>query len=140
MLEESIEQYKRYLLLCYLKKLLIQKKNLNKKVSIEEEMVCQEVKKEGYIGGYKEEGIILNDFSNHISKFTGETVTIYVIAGGMAGEGFTGILLKANRDFATIIDVISTDINYLEQSIDEGLGAIVDIPIEKIVAFVHNTV
>lgn len=145
MLSDNIEYYKRYMMLNLLKKSLENQKNIKKESAKKEKSRKNlEVKRKGYISGEHKEGLIVadekkniaHDFPNHISKFKGETVTIFVSAGGRASEGFTGVFLNSNNDFVTLISIISSS----EKCIKDSLGSIVDIPIDKIVAFVHNTV
>ena len=132
---------------CYNKHLMLNsiKENLNNKPNEKgKDENSLEVKGKGYISKCNKEGLIVSDerqkfiedFSKHISKFKGETVTIFVTAGGEAGDGFTGVLIDCNNDFTTLISIIS----FSEGCIRDCLGAIVDIPIDKITAFAHNTV
>lgn len=43
------------------------------------------------------------DFSLHISRYKGQTVTVFVSAGGAAGLGFTGILYFVNDAYIRLI-------------------------------------
>lgn len=109
---------------------------------------------------------LVNDLARHI----GQTVTIFTTSGGESGEGFTGILATVNNSFVRLIVQIgsapgcalgnccderrgSIRENEFEAealNIDRDrnrincrgnvLGAIVDIPVSRIAAFVHNAV
>jgi hypothetical protein len=99
-------------------------------------------------------------FINHIRRFIGETVTIFTASGGESGSGFTGVILAVNCDFVRLVtDQGSAPTSPIEPIYDEcenngnynnnmnyerhhcyNVGSVTDIPIEKIVAFVHNAV
>lgn len=42
-------------------------------------------------------------FLRQISRFVGETVTIFTTSGGASGCGFTGVLLSVNRTFLRLV-------------------------------------
>ena len=96
------------------------------------------------------------DFAEEISRYIGQTVTIYTTSGGQSGDGFTGVVISVNRNFVKLITRIGTapgwpldnargdyggysDRGY---NIDRGfrLGSVTDIPVNRISAFVHNAV
>lgn len=105
---------------------------------------------------------LVNDLSRHI----GQTVTIFTTSGGESGRGFTGILASVNNQFVRLINQIGSapgcalgncceerhdrrgDLNGNNINVDNNrincngnrLGAIVDIPVDRIAAFVHNAV
>ncbi len=104
-------------------------------------------------------------FVEHISRFIGETVTIFTTSGGASGCGFTGTLLWVNPCFVRLVDRLgSPPANPLSESIcgememdmeerpcgahrkhkDEEdvfmVGSVCDIPVDKIAAFCHNSV
>lgn len=102
-------------------------------------------------------------FINHIRRFIGETVTVFTTSGGESGEGFTGVVLAVNCDFVRLVlQQGSAPTNPFEDDEDEDeddcygrgnnnrrrrrhrrcqkVGAVVDIPINRIAAFVHNAV
>jgi hypothetical protein len=113
-------------------------------------------------------------FINGLSRFIGQTVTIFTTSGGESGRGFTGVLTSVNCDFVSLTTQIGPgpgcalgnpcdDINgCCEEHISEGfgvapagtlgtntnrgqyyrlnLGSIVEIPIDRIASFVHNSV
>lgn len=108
-------------------------------------------------------GII--NFVNHISNYIGETVTIYTTSGGESGLGFTGVILSINPTYVRLITQIGSapscalgncclvkeirskkDAEEMQDSTEgfdcsgRTVGSVTDIPIEKIVAFVHNAV
>jgi hypothetical protein len=95
----------------------------------------------------------------------GQTVTIFTTSGGESGRGFTGILSSVNCNFVSLTTQIAPgpgcalgnacdDIHGCGTEPLEGvgispnkgenyrinLGSIVEIPIDKIAAFVHNSV
>jgi hypothetical protein len=109
---------------------------------------------------------LVSDLSRHI----GQTVTIFTTSGGESGRGFTGILASVNNRFVRLITEIGSapgcalgnccderrrsyeNEGFEEESRnrDRGrnrfdcsgrtLGSIVDIPVDRIAAFVHNSV
>lgn len=104
-----------------------------------------------------------------LSRYLGETVTIFTTSGGESGSGFTGVLININCDFVRLLSDIGPapacalgscctkskrhhcgddfdddfDENENNSRINCGLrnvGAVVDIPINRIAAFVHNAI
>ncbi len=96
-----------------------------------------------------------NQFFNcHIAKFIGETVTIFTTSGGLSGSGFTGVVLAVNCDFVRLVvrqgsapaNPLGENFNH-ERCDDrhherccQKVGAVVDIPIDRIASFVHNAI
>lgn len=107
------------------------------------------------------------NFSAHISKFIGETVTVFTESGGESGSGFTGVILSVNTSYLRLVAKFGPapscalgnccDSSKSMESIfdncmcDEGklntidcdrktVGSVVDIPICAISAFVHNAI
>lgn len=106
---------------------------------------------------------LVRDLANHLS----ETVTIYTTSGGESGEGFTGVLINVTCDFVRLLSDIgpapscalgsccskqhgnNRDEDDFDDEANEGnpridcrgrnTGAVVDIPVRSIAAFVHNT-
>ncbi len=99
----------------------------------------------------------------HISRFIGETVTIFTTSGGTSGCGFTGVLFGVNSCFVRLVIKFGTPpASPLSESICDtetngnpmGLlsrrkkhepdgfevGSICDIPVDKIASFCHNSV
>lgn len=92
----------------------------------------------------------------NFDEYLGQTVTIYVNAGGAVGNGFTGVLLMCTCAYIKLLvrpsiapmcsmgnSCNGKNLNPLFCTFcphaDKGpLGTIVDIPITAIVAFVHN--
>ena len=91
----------------------------------------------------------------------GETVTIFTESGGCSGSGFTGVVIHANDCVVRLLtrfgsppscplgsDCDCCCCNFrcgrgFGRGHDCGrcqFGSIVDIPVDKIVAFVHNAV
>lgn len=104
-------------------------------------------------------------FAEDLARHIGQTVTIFTTSGGESGRGFTGVLASVNCDFVRLIDHIGPapgcalgnccDKRFEREDLqgqgrtlpsgiscdtNRGLGAIVDIPINRIASFVHNSV
>lgn len=93
---------------------------------------------------------------SHLSRFIGETVTIFTTSGGVSGCGFTGMLLAVNCDFVRILtERGSAPSNPLNSDICSDmqdtclstskhrrhtLGSVCDIPVCAIASFCHNAV
>lgn len=94
---------------------------------------------------------------NELCRFIGQTVTIFTTSGGASGCGFTGILIRVNPCYVTLVNRIGTaPANPLSESIcgchdrkgchepDMGpihtIGSVCDIPVDKIACFTHNAV
>lgn len=101
-----------------------------------------------------------------IARYLGETVTVYTTSGGESGEGFTGVLIDVNGAFIRLLSDIGPapacalgsccnknkrrgdsfdedDEDSRNNRINCGLrniGAVVDIPLNRIAAFVHNAI
>lgn len=96
-------------------------------------------------------------------RFIGQTVTIFTTSGGASGCGFTGVLLRVNPCFVTLVNRLGTaPTNPLSEIIcgdtrggREGcgkdgkdydrtpvyvVGSVCDIPVDRIAAFCHNAV
>jgi hypothetical protein len=89
-------------------------------------------------------------------RFIGQTVTIFVTGGGASGSGFTGVLLRVNPCFVTLVHRLGTppanplgngmgSNARLRDGRDNGpmicsVGSVFDIPINKIAAFSHNAI
>lgn len=105
----------------------------------------------------------------HMRQFIGETVIIFTTNGGASGFGFTGIILSVNSSFVRLVtdqgiaptnplsDNVFGDtdsggrisggigrIGNLGRGTDSGpshsVGSVVDIPVNRIVAFTHNAI
>jgi hypothetical protein len=105
---------------------------------------------------------LLNDLARHI----GQTVTIFTTSGGESGRGFTGILASVNDRFVRLVTQIGSAPGCAlgsccderhgcrgNEGFERGnrdrdrfdcsgrtLGSVVDIPVDRIAAFVHNAV
>jgi hypothetical protein len=97
-------------------------------------------------------------FINHIRRFIGETVTIFTTSGGASGSGFTGVVLAVNCDFVRLVleqgSAPTNPFDNLGEDDDDDecgrrrhrrckcqkVGAVVDIPIDRIASFVHNAI
>jgi hypothetical protein len=95
--------------------------------------------------------VLLNDnnFIQSLIKYIGQTITIYTVSGGESGSGFTGVLLDVKNDYIKILSEIASPPDFIsdtdEKEINQNnealsLGTITNIPINKIAAFVHNTI
>ena len=104
-------------------------------------------------------------FMRDLSRYLGETVTIFTTSGGESGSGFTGVLVAVNEDFVRLVTAIGTapecslgnNCDFLDDCRDfrgsdrfgrrhhrrrgsfRDLGSVVDIPICRIASIVHNT-
>jgi hypothetical protein len=104
----------------------------------------------------KREGILSEsiNFKNHLSKYIGQTVTVYITSGGNSGNGYTGLLFSISNDYIRIIIELgpeplcsigtcfytSLKNNIQNQTNINTLGSVIDVPIKSIAAFVHNTI
>jgi hypothetical protein len=86
-------------------------------------------------------------FAENIAGYIGQTVTIFVNAGGIAGMGFTGILISANCEYVRLITRIGpapacplTNSRTSYGKFINSLGSVASIPISKITSFTHNAV
>jgi len=95
-----------------------------------------------------------------MSRFIGQTVTIFTASGGPSGCGFTGTLMSVNPCFVRLSTQQGTPpANPLSQSICPKIGddfstagrnlpgpnhftvgSVCDIPVDKIVSFCHNAI
>ena len=101
-------------------------------------------------------------FVKHIRKYIGENVLVFTTSGGASGSGFDGVLMEVNGEFIRLINRQSSPptcpisevcnqppeycgpVNDLQSSggiyHKHSVGAITDIPIDRIAAFCHNAV
>lgn len=81
----------------------------------------------------------LNDesFRQSMERKIGQTITIFTTSGGDSGSGFTGVLLDVRRDHIKILLRLASGPGTYG---DISLGAITNIPVDKIAAFVHNAI
>lgn len=115
----------------------------------------------GYNSGY--------NLVAHLARHLGQTVTIFTTSGGQSGSGFTGVLASVNCNFVRLITQIGPapgcalgnccdrdmhgghGLGYGQDGTNLGgqgraschvnnLGSVVDIPVDRIAAFVHNAV
>jgi hypothetical protein len=112
------------------------------------------------------DGFVVNRaLLRELEKWSGTTVTIYTTSGGASGCGFTGVLTVVNCFLIRLITCIGPGPccclgsscrtpgcpthfggRRLNRGFEQDLGCItnvgstVDIPIENIVAFVHNSI
>lgn len=95
-----------------------------------------------------------NRFAEHLREFIGRTVTIFTTSGGESGSGFTGVILRVDNNFVTLLTQVGTvpgtvlDNEASVSSTNEtrvnercpSHGVETDIPIDRIAAFEHNVV
>lgn len=86
-------------------------------------------------------------FRESLLKFIGQTITIFTTSGGISRYGFTGVLIQVSLDQIKLLTEIQTapQISFKESSSNEKedeitLGTAVNIPINKIAAFIHNLI
>ncbi|MDF2841888.1 MAG: hypothetical protein K0R00_314 [Herbinix sp.] len=97
-----------------------------------------------------------------LCKYIGQTVIIFTTSGGASGCGFTGVLLRVNPCFCTLVNRLgSSPSNPLSETIcgdrrngngngrdcrdmDDRpvytVGSVCDIPLDRIAAFCHNAI
>lgn len=90
-----------------------------------------------------------------LCRFIGQTVTIFTTSGGASGFGFTGVLLRVNPCFITLVNRIGTppsnplsEVICGERRNDREMcdppvfmvGSVCDIPVDRIAAFCHNAI
>ncbi len=114
--------------------------------------------------GCGENGYGLNlegDFAFAMSKYIGQTVTIFTQSGGTSGCGFTGVVIGVNECFVRLITQIgpapgcalgnACGGSNMSNGIGCGnemmmgapiatVGSVTDIPLSSIVSFVHPAV
>jgi len=88
-----------------------------------------------------------------LSRYIGQTVTIFTVSGGATGYGFTGVLLRVNVNFLTLVNRLGSpptnqQCNMLSRDGKSSgeiedmqiliVTSLCDIPINKIVAICHN--
>jgi hypothetical protein len=109
------------------------------------------------------------DLIRELRRFIGQTVTVFTTSGGESGRGFTGVLMSVTSDpiirlvtsfgpapacaLGSCCDKKRCGHNFQEDDDEDddmvqntfecgvvrNVGAVVDIPVNRIVAFVHNT-
>lgn len=101
-------------------------------------------------------------FFDELVRNIGQVVTIFTTSGGESGSGFTGVLSNVNCGFVRLVTQIGpgpgcalgnccdkphcmNDAEGAQQGEHgkaecrpENMGSVVDIPIDRIAAFVHN--
>lgn len=113
---------------------------------------------DGFVGG--------RDLVASLSRFIGETVTIFTTSGGLSGSGFTGVLVCVDCEFVKIITQIGAPPACPVGSACTGpigvggagfgpgfgfgrcfppfpfnpLGSVTEIPIARIASFTHNAI
>lgn len=104
------------------------------------------------------------NFLDELIRNIGQTVTIFTTSGGESGSGFTGVLTMANNSFVRLVvqlgpgpgcalgnccdkdfprgETEGTQLGERGRAVctTDRLGTIVDIPLTRIAAFVHNSV
>ena len=75
--------------------------------------------------------------NNYLARYVGQTTTIFTTSGGHSGRGFTGVIPSVN---CTVVKLVGGSRRNISRFQGFGLGSIVEIPIGRTVAFVHNVV
>lgn len=91
-----------------------------------------------------------------LTRYIGQTVTIFTTSGGCSGSGFTGVLASVNENYVKLITNIGAapscplgsscsgyGYNYNNQNYCCGnnwLGSVTEIPLCKIASFTHNAI
>ena len=87
-----------------------------------------------------------------LSRYIGQTVTIFTTSGGYSGGGFTGVLATVTENYVKLITNIgaapscpvgSSCTGYYNYNCNYGnnwLGSVTEIPICKIASFTHNAI
>ncbi len=82
-------------------------------------------------------------FVEHLHRFLGLTVQVFTTSGGVSGSGFLGVLSNIHADFITLVaSVAAPPAGAPVPAVNVAPippGASIDIPIDRIAAFVHNT-
>lgn len=98
-----------------------------------------------------------NRLLEDLFRYIGQTVTIFTTSGGASGCGFTGVLICVGPTFVRLVSREGTPpTNPLAENICGDLhntpsmqgigpepfmvGSVVDIPVNRIAAFVHNAI
>ncbi len=120
-------------------------------------------KKSGHSNSYEEkETSLIKDMHREVvdmdfNRFIGQTVTVFVNAGGDAGKGFTGVLMERTNCCIKLLMLpsmppacsLGNSCNSFQENPlfcalcpfnrKASVGSIAVIPINNIAAFVHNT-
>lgn len=89
-----------------------------------------------------------------LTRYIGQTVTIFTTSGGCSGSGFTGVLASVNENYVKLITNIGAapscplgsscsgyGYNYNQGcGCGNWLGSVTEIPICKIASFTHNAI
>lgn len=93
-----------------------------------------------------------NCLLDSLSRYIGQTVTIYTISGGCSGCGFTGVLAYVGDNYVKIITNIGAAPScpigsncgrprgYRQNNNINWLGSVTEIPLCKIASFTHNAI
>ena len=95
------------------------------------------------------------DMMDQLCGCVGETVTIFTTSGGESGAGFTGVVIATNDCYVRLLTRFGSApdcalgnacCNPCRKNYNRGecgykkFGSVIDIPMDKIAAFVHNAV
>jgi hypothetical protein len=94
-------------------------------------------------------------FSQHMSQYIGQTITVYTTSGGVAGCGLTGVLSQCTASHITLITHIGPppekpkskacrSCPYYKSCLEAAeklreVGSVAEIPLHSLVIFVHNS-
>jgi len=116
----------------------------------------------------KDYAVAMDDFAKHMRKYIGETVTVIAKSGGASGKSFTGLLSNVSPYYIQLLSqtgpkpfcILTNACNNWKKAIccnnysagakppfagcshiwtRNAYGAVIYIPVEKIVSFIHNS-
>ena len=97
-----------------------------------------------------------NCLLDSLTRYIGQTVSIFTTSGGCSGSGFTGVLVSVNENYVKLITNIGAapscplgsscsgyGYNYNQGcgcGYNNWLGSVTEIPVCKIASFTHNAI
>lgn len=98
-----------------------------------------------------------NGTFENLSRYIGQTVTIFTTSGGQSSSGFTGVLASIDENTVKLITSIGAspscplgsscseynfncNCNNNNNCYNNWLGSVTEIPICKIASFTHNAI
>ncbi|HWQ30928.1 MAG TPA: hypothetical protein VN549_08050 [Negativicutes bacterium] len=105
------------------------------------------------IGGAESAALYTGNFYQLLSRYIGETVTIFTTSGGESGAGFTGVILFVDPCFLRLVTHIGPAPGCALGNGCDGVvmggygggnvrtvGSVTEIPLDRIAAFVHSAI
>jgi hypothetical protein len=88
------------------------------------------------------------NFLDDLKRFIGTTVTVFTTSGGESGSGFTGVLITVDPCFIRLVsrigpapeDPLTDRDRCRNRNKFNRVGSVVEIPIDRIAAFVHSAI